>query len=113
MSTRCHTIVTKSGKEAFIYRHHDGYPSGAGEDLKDFIKENKKNLKDWSVNDFGAELQNYGCGYEFENIGVHGDEDYVYFVDLDNNILECYSSKDFEDATKNKNNLNFEFKENF
>ena len=111
MSTRCHTIVNKDGHEAFIYRHCDGYPSGAGEDLKAFINENKDNLENWSVNDFGAELQNYGYGYEFENIGVHGDEDYVYFVDLDNKVLECYKSKD--DASPDKSDMEFKYKENF
>ena len=111
MSTRCHTIVTKNGHEAFIYRHCDGYPGGAGEDLKDFIDENKDNLENWSVNDFGAELQNYGCGYEFENVGVHGDEDYVYFVDLNNKVLECYRSKG--DASSYKSDMEFKYKETF
>lgn len=38
MSTRCNVILKDSYSKIHIYRHSDGYPEGAGEDLKDFVK---------------------------------------------------------------------------
>jgi hypothetical protein len=37
--------------EAIVYRHSDCYPSGAGVDLKDFLKIVKKEVKDNRFND--------------------------------------------------------------
>lgn len=40
MSTRCLTRVFEGDEEvACIYRHHDGYPAGHGQELRDFVSE--------------------------------------------------------------------------
>ena len=53
MSTRSttHFRHTLDGPStAIVYRHHDGYPTGAGSDLLDFIKQGKEqNRKDLSA----------------------------------------------------------------
>lgn len=113
MSTRCHTIITKGENKAYVYRHGDGYPDAAGTDLKEFINDHKNEIKNWSVNDFGVELEKADYGFEFENYGIHGDEEYIYFVDLDNNILECYEYSWDLPEEKIKTKMNLEFKEKF
>ena len=110
MSTRCHTIIIKGDDKAYVYRHSDGYSEdGAGYDLKTFINYYKDNFETWSVNDLGVELENEEYGFEFENSGIHGDEDYIYFIDMDKKTLECYEySGDFpESEIKEKEKLVF------
>lgn len=113
MSTRCHVIITKGKEKAYVYRHCDGYPDGAGEDLKNFIWANQDKFKVWSPDDFAYELDIANYEFEFENYRIHGDEDYVYFVDMDNMTLECYNySYDLpEDEIKEK--MELVFKEKF
>ena len=111
MSTRCHTIITKGEEKSYVYRHCDGYPDGAGEDLKTFINYYKDNFETWSVNDLGVELENEEYGFEFENYGIHGDEDYIYFIDMDKKTLECYEV--IKDPSEVKENMDFVFNEKF
>ena len=99
MSTRCHIIIKKNNDEAFVYRHHDGYPDGAGEDLQAFINNNKDNIDNWSCNDFAAKLSKWDYEFEFENRGIHGDEDYIYIIDLDIKFIGCYKVPNSMEAT--------------
>lgn len=107
MSTRCHTIVTKGNKKAYLYRHYDGYPSSAGQDLKNFIRDDFDEIDGMSVNDFAVELHNYEEFFEFENDSVHGDEDYIYFVNLSDRTIKTYRVKEGRDATENPEDLDF------
>ena len=113
MSTRCHVIITKGNDKSYVYRHHDGYPDGAGEDLKNFINSNKDNFNNWSVNDFSIKLENEMDDFEFENYGIHGDEEYIYFIDMDNIILECYEYTWDLPENEIKTKMILEFKESF
>lgn len=38
MSTRCNVIVKDEHATVYVYRHSDGYPEVAGEDLIEFVK---------------------------------------------------------------------------
>lgn len=111
MATRCHTIIKKGEDKAYVYRHFDGYPEETGNDLKTFMNISKGSFNEWSVNDFATYLGKYNDAYEFENYGIHGDEDYIYFIDMDKKTLECYEVLD--EPSEVKENMDFVFKEKF
>ena len=113
MSTRCHTIITQGDDKVYVYRHSDGYPDGAGEDLKDFIDKHINDFKDWNPDDFAHELSCWDSQFEFEDYGLHGDESYVYFVDMDKETLECYNYSCDLPEEEIKEKMILEFKETF
>ena len=52
MSTRaCVHFMINGSAEAKIYRHSDGYPEGLGQDLLNFFRELKDNVRDNRLND--------------------------------------------------------------
>ena len=52
MSTRCVTHFTWGGKvQARVYRHCDGYPSGAGTDILRFLRDVEAQTRDTRFND--------------------------------------------------------------
>ena len=54
MSTRaCVHFMQYGEAEARIYRHSDGYPEGLGQDLLDFLRELKANVRDNRFDDAG------------------------------------------------------------
>ena len=54
MSTRaCVHFMQYGEAEARIYRHSDGYPEGLGQDLLEFLRELKDNVRDNRFNDAG------------------------------------------------------------
>jgi hypothetical protein len=113
MSTRCHTIITKSNDKVYVYRHCDGDPDGAGEDLKDFIDKHINDFKDWNPYDFAHELCCWNSQFEFEDYRLHGDESYIYFLNMDDMTLECYNySWDLPEA-EIKTKMELQFKETF
>lgn len=83
MSTRCHIVVknTTEKKENYVYHHWDGYINGVGKELKEFIKD-KYEPSIFSADEFCKQLENWDCSYEYENCGIHGDEEYIYYVDI-------------------------------
>lgn len=111
MGTRSMTHF-KSGKhvEARIYRHWDGYPEGAGADIKIFLDTIKKELKDTRFGDPGylaakyvvflADLFHGSKGgtndgsendskFNFLSVGIadgqdYGGIEYIYEIDCDN-----------------------------
>ncbi len=90
MSTRAHLIIRNGDKKVYVYHHCDGYPAGVGEDVRQFINENGKDI--FSPAEFAIDLNTWSCDYEVENIGLHGDEDYVYDIDLKNKTYTCYNT---------------------
>lgn len=105
MSTRSNTVIKdlKTGEEEILYRHFDGYPSGAGFDQLRYLtkiedesicKGKKITLdfvKDWFLKN--------GDGYE-ETESIHGDVQYVYFVEITGNDdiplrLKAYTTRMF------------------
>lgn len=110
MSTRSNTVIKDlaTGEEEFLYRHFDGYPSGAGFDQLRYItkieyESNCKRqkitigfVKDWFLKN--------GDGYE-ETDSIHGDVEYVYFVEITGNEdnplrLRAYTTNLFSENNK-------------
>ena len=111
MSTRCTTHFTYQNEtkpEAIIYRHSNGYPSGAGVDLLRFLDEVNK-LSDKRFNDpsylaakyvvFLADMFNTSneSRLDFLSVGVvaqdPGDIEYRYVVNCSNGgrpVVKCY-----------------------
>lgn len=100
MSTRCATVITqkplfnsrdKSEEVLRFYRHYDGYPEGHGVQLAYAIdKIWGEETFDMSVNDenvimrvLDSIIKNIDTQITIESHNtVHGDLDYVYFVDI-------------------------------
>lgn len=110
MSTRSNTVIKDlaTGEEEFLYRHFDGYPSGAGFDQLRYItkiedesicKRQKITIgfvKDWFLKN--------GDGYE-ETDSIHGDVEYVYFMEITGNEdnplrLKAYTTNLFSENNK-------------
>lgn len=86
MSTRAHVIIRKSGQEdQFVYHHCDGYPDGVGSELDEVFR--NSNYSD--TNDAVKALEEYDSQYRIDD-NIHGDEEYLYLVDLDNKTITCY-----------------------
>ena len=87
MSTRSNTIVRDqiTGEQIILYRHHDGYLSGAGFDLLEYVRKmttqkipvNVKDVSDWILDN--------GDGYESTE-GLHGDIEYLYTLELNGEV---------------------------
>ena len=95
MSTRCNVIVKENdGKFFQLYHHHDGYPEGVGADLEEYIKQ----MDDDCLVD-GKKFLDFLCDpkrddeYEYEgtNICPHRDIEYLYYIDLQEQFIYCYS----------------------
>jgi hypothetical protein len=110
MSTRCVVCFNDGADDepqAIIYRHSDGYPSGVGQDVLDFLKHVKVNVPDNRFDDasylaakfvvWSADKLNYRCEptqnyamvkcadkLEFRGVGVNmqvpSDVDFIYVV---------------------------------
>ena len=96
MSTRCHVVIKDDDNKFevthFIYRHCDGYPSAAGEDLKTILREYKSDLG-FNIPDLVKEIMDSDNGFEDENCGIHGDEEYIYMIDIESTeecTIICY-----------------------
>ena len=83
MSTRSNTIIRDldTGHKIFMYRHCDGYFSGAGFDLLDFAK--KMNvLGEWKdVSELATKLEETDLGYE-PTEGLHLDIEFIYILEV-------------------------------
>ena len=98
MSTRAHIIIRKSGQDdQFVYHHCDGYPEGVGAELDNVFS----NTNFTDVNKAVQELENYNSQYRHNSYGIHGDEEYLYLVDLDAKTITCYEvlKYDYENAS--------------
>lgn len=97
MSTRCVTLVREvrrnwrtgeSGPEEIMrfYRHCDGYPSGHGVDIAEAILEtgdHKRYCTSWSQNVIGNLLLKDACMEIEPKETVHGDLEYLYVIEAD------------------------------
>lgn len=104
-------------REILLYHHSDGYPSGVGTDLKEFLKD-RRDFADgrWNAERIATDLvrgaikhkaydsdeEKPDMGYECA-IAPHGDSAYGYAIDCDENTLTCYDldwdQMDWADAT--------------
>ena len=89
MSTRATILIKEGNEKVRMYHHHDGYPSGIGKDMKNYLK----TLKWWDIEGITNYLikgkLNGDNEYEY-TICQHGDEEYAYLIDCDMKKLKCY-----------------------
>ena len=107
MSTRANVVIKKVAKNgnvsyAQLYHHHNGYCSGVGKDLSEYMaeigvmpdEEKKKVLEDpvslakWLSHDDRRDEYEY----EGTSVNLHGDIEYLYVIDLTNKTITCYST---------------------
>ena len=107
MSTRAHILIKGGSEQFYVYHHHDGYPEGVGKDLKSYLN----NLKwRWYPDDIVNDLVKgiIDDGYEITSC-MHGDEEYLYFIDCDApqlvgyEITNCYCT--YDDIMQDKNKV--------
>ena len=107
MSTRAHIIVKDANEKHYLYHHSDGYPKGVGAKLRNIFK----NLNDeeifYTADDFCKWISGCDNEYEYEDYGLHGDEEYVYVVDFANNKYTCYSHG-WDEAEENLHKVVFD-----
>lgn len=111
MSTRANVVIKKTAENgnvsyAQLYHHHDGYCSGVGKDLSEYMaeidvmpdEEKKKVLKNpvslakWLSHDD----RNDEYEYEGTSVNLHGDIEYLYVIDLTDKSITCYSTWDWD-----------------
>lgn len=104
MSTRCHIVVknTTENKKHYVYHHCDGYLDGVGKELKEFIKD-KYQPTHYTSDEFCKQIENWNCSYEYEDCGIHGDEEYIYHVEIDNDNHSIIVSAEKEKHEKDEN----------
>jgi hypothetical protein len=111
MSTRASIVMTdRFGDEIYFYRHSDGYPEETFEDLKKFVEGYNGKYRNSAEQSAGwlviygylQNLEYYRLHPEFEQYdswksgiyeiatGIHGDAEWVYWIDLKERILKCY-----------------------
>jgi hypothetical protein len=90
MSTRCNVIIRSRRSQFILYRHGDGYPESMFEELKKLMLEKQKKYKSvvwYLVTDVVNDLiRNNGCDL---TIGIHGDIEFLYVIDVDQQYVEC------------------------
>ena len=94
MSTRCNVIVKENdGKFFQLYHHHDGYPEGVGVGLEEYIEQmGPEHLRDGEkFAKFLCDIQDDEYEYEGTNICPHRDIEYLYYIDLQEQFIYCYS----------------------
>ena len=88
MSTRSNIFVDFNGERKQFYHHHDGYLDGVGKDLlvrmEMAIARARKDISylvstERVYKEFINLLEEEGS-YESEEIGLHGDIEYLYYV---------------------------------
>lgn len=96
MSTRAHIRIIEGKEEICLYHHHDGYPEGVGATLVRELLPKLEHLKEvpysWNATDLAnhlIKLQN--DEYELTPC-LHGDEEYVYVIDVCKHTIRCFSS---------------------
>ena len=88
MSTRAYIRIVKEGKESIHFHHHcDGYPSGVGEELRQWLNEYPG---EWNPEDVSRYIHNRDASYQFIDNGPKWDHEYVYVVDCDTKRLSCF-----------------------
>ena len=106
MATRSHIVVKDSvnNKEHFVYHHCDGYIEGVGKWLKEFIRD-RYNPNEFTSDEFCKQIEDWDSSFEYEDHGIHGDEEFIYHVEIDNgnrNITVTVEEEHFEKDEEGK-----------
>lgn len=96
MSTRAHVRIIEGNESICLYHHHDGYPEGVGatlvREILPKLERRKKVPYSIDANDLANHLiKIQDDEYELTPC-LHGDEEYVYVIDVDNYSLKCFES---------------------
>lgn len=111
MSTRCAVTVNveregRDTEQVHYYHHHDGYPTGVGLELFQFIMKQHDNISQYGWRHTAQALHR---GYEIEDEcagDTHGDLEYFYEITIDKNEhitckmyeLESFGAKSWRDT---------------
>lgn len=77
MSTRANIVLKQGELRRVLYRHCDGYLSGLGQEILDFLKNNEsRNIEEISDSLEANEIAFY------DGIDVHGDVEFIYLIEL-------------------------------
>lgn len=88
MSTRASIVISKDGFDtAYVYHHCDGYPDGVGKWLQDFLLISRGEFK--TPEEMAKGLNECDYAYKIKDY-VSGDEEYIYEVDMDKEIVHCF-----------------------
>lgn len=108
MATRANIkIIGESYQTTILYRHCDGYPSGLGVELNNFVSNNgyEPIYTDAYANEI---IKSLGDDIEFTT-RIHGDINYLYVIDLTKKTLECfkceYEYKEYPNYTRTYNKV--------
>lgn len=108
MSTRSNTIIrdlSLGGEEEILYRHCDGYLSGAGLDQMKYLNKMLKQGTEITVQAVQAWYLKNGDGYETTD-AIHEDIEYIYVLELNGNMkkfnLRAYRYDMFADDGRGK-----------
>lgn len=82
MSTRAHIVIRDGNDSLILYRGHDGYPEDCGEDLKRVCQEEKWEDIEYLTAALIRLYPNDSYPTFAPAVGIHGDEDYFWTVDL-------------------------------
>ena len=105
MSTRAHIKITDGIDTFCLYHHHDGYPEGVGNDLKEYLNKIEFFTKPKYCSDqypnpvcivngiikgiFSSLYEEVDTRYELTT-GFHGDEEFCYLIDCLKRELHCF-----------------------
>ena len=94
MSTRAHIRIVNGDEQAMLYRHCDGHPSDLGRSILKYLNR----IKDWNIEKIKQKLltnlkywDRKSLRHRIEETDcLHGDEEYVYVIDVLSKTLRCY-----------------------
>lgn len=107
MSTRANIIISDEFEKLYFYRHSDGYPEHTFEDLKEFCNEYKigrlrnnasqsagwlviRGHKEYWSKPEDMKYMKWKVGAYEPTSELHGDIEYLYLIDLNAMILNCF-----------------------
>jgi len=103
MSTRCQIRIVRNGYPLNYYHHCDGYFSGVGKELQDWMKEcveqNKGKVNDCLDECYIVSRMTDDNGYE-PTFSLHSDIEYFYLLDFDKLRFKAYRTQVFSPWAK-------------
>lgn len=105
MSTRSNIVfVKKDYQNAQLYHHSDGYPDGVGAWLTEhyFSLSEKEQDELTTPEKCAKELNAWDDSFEIEDCALHGDIEYLYVINLDEESITCYSVDIWDDTTSDE-----------
>ena len=134
MSTRANIIIKEGSEKLFFYRHSDGYPECTMPSLNIFLKWLKdgkiradvmqgsawlillgameyNTIPKFETKDGYAKIEtisdpaDWKAGAYEPTLGIHGDIEFLYIIDLSTKTIKCYSDWTDEGVGKKQVNI--------